>query len=58
MLLKLPPKLPPRKILIQQVMQIRKGMRKRNRMSRKGSFVRVIVIITTIRAIREMLSNI
>jgi hypothetical protein len=61
---KLPPKLPPRKILIQQVMQIRKKMRRkirkriRNRISRKGSLVRAIATITTIRAIREILSNI
>jgi hypothetical protein len=45
-------------------MQIRKKIRRkirkriRKRISRKGSLVRAIVIITTIRAIREMLSNI
>ena len=36
--------------------KIRKRMR--NRISRKGSLVRAIIIITTMRVIREMLSNI
>ena len=40
--------------------KIRRKMRKRmrNRMSRKESLVRAIMTITTMRAIREMLSNI
>ena len=39
---------------------MRKRIRKRirNRMSRKGSLVRVIATITTMRAMREMLSSI
>jgi hypothetical protein len=53
-----------RKILIQQVIQIRKKMRRkirkrmRNRMSRKGSLVRAVATMTAMRAMREMLSNI
>ena len=45
-------------------MQIRKKMRRKirkkikNKISKKGSLIRAIAIITTIRVIREMLLNI